>query len=818
MKLRHAILLFLTSASVLAYEILLMRLLSTGLWYHFAYMVISLALLGFGAAGSFLFLGFKRMEERSDPWLLLLAGATAIAFPAAFALSQKVGLDPLQLIWQKNEWVKMLFTYVLMGLPFFLAGGIVGMILAGAGEKAHLMYGADLMGAGCGALAVIPALYFGPPWVLLPALSGLVLVGGLFCCPGMPHSWRGLAGMLISAVLVLVVYVTLPPVPRMHHTKPLPVTLALPDARVEAVKNGPLGRIHVVGSSLIREAPGLSLNFGLQGEDSRELFPEQKLLFLDGEALGPITRFSGNNQELEYLDFTTMALPYHLRQPSSLLVIGSSGGSDVLQGLLHGVPSITALEVNEQIADLLLGPFLEFSGHLFRRKGVDLRVRDGREFLYSSAEAFDLILLPFTDSFGSSAGGFHSASESFPHTTQAFHLYLSRLSDSGILAVSSWLKLPPRDSLKVFATAVAALKEMGLTTRPAEHLLFIRSWKTSTILVSRTPFTAEEIDRAIEFCNRRSFDLAYYPGMKENLANRFDILDQPYYYHGAMALTSAGAESFLRRYIFDISPATDDRPYFSHFFRWGKALALFQMLSRESFPLIDMGYILVLATLLQAVIASGLLIIGPLFFLKWLRTGKAEEKARGYLATFLYFGAVGLAFMFLELSLLPKFTLLLGHPIYSTATVLGSILCAAGLGSVSLSRFHKRGVRFLWVAVGAITAWVALDAAAGDWMVAKAMSWPTADRVVLTVSMISPLAFFLGWPFPSGIRMLARRTHDIVPWAWGINGCASVTGAAIAKCLTVSIGIRLLMFAACGLYLLAALVFQFSFKHRTDTE
>jgi spermidine synthase len=813
-KLRHAILLFLTSASVLSYEILLMRLLSVGLWYHFAYMVISLALLGFGAAGSFLFIGFERMEKRFDQSLLLLAGATAVAFPMAFALSQETGLDPLQLIWQKNEWGQMLISYLLMGLPFFLAGGIVGMILTAAGEKAHLMYGADLMGAGCGALAVIPALCFGPPWALLPVLGGVVLLGGLGCCRGMPHPWRGMSWILVCAALSMAVYEALPPIPKMHHTKPLPVTLAFPDARVEAEKNGPLGMLHVVGSSLIREAPGLSLNFGLQAEEAKVLFPEQKLLFLDGDVLGPITRLKENREDLEYLDFTSISLPYHIRQPSTALIIGSGGGTDVLLALRQGVSNITALEANQQIADLLSGPFREFSGDLYGRKGVDLKVQEAREFLYSSNKAFDLISLSLLDSFGSSAGGLHSASENYLYTTEAFRLYLSRLSDSGILAVSRWLKLPPRDSLRVFATSLAALKEMGVTARPEDHLLFITSWKTSTILVSKFPFTSQEFDRAIEFCERRSFDLAYYAGMKRDMANRFDILDQPHYYNGAMALSGAESDSFLRRYLFDLSPTTDDRPYFSHFFRWDKAVALFQMLKREGLPLIDMGYIFVIATLLQALIASGLLMIMPLFALKWLRRKGPGLKARNFFATFTYFGSIGLAFMFIELSLLPKFTLLLSHPIYSAATVLSSILCFAGLGSVSVSRFQNGGSRFLWGAVAIISAWVTSDAVAGGWIFSKAMAWPLAARMALTVSMISVLAFFLGWPFPSGLRMLAKRSPSIVPWAWGINGCASVTGAVIAKCLTVSIGFRLLMFAACGLYLLAALVFTLAFRDK----
>jgi spermidine synthase len=808
----HALLLFLTSASVLAYEILLMRLLSISLWYHFAYMVISLALLGFGAAGAVLFLTFENIKRNIDQWLIVLAGATAVAFPLAFSLSQKVGLDPLQLIWQKSEWPKMLLTYLLMGIPFFLAGGIVGMILTGAGEGVHLMYAADLLGAGAGALAIIPALYLGPPWALLPVLGCLLLLGGIICSFRLPHAWKGVLGLLITGILVGIAYAALPPVPRIHHTKPLPMTLDFPDAKVEAENFGPLGMIQVVGSSLIREVPGLSLNFGLQESGPVPSLPEQKVIFSDGDTLGPITRFSGSLDDLKYLDFTSMALPYHMRRPTKVLVVGAGGGSDVLLGLRERASRIVALEANQQIADLLLGPFADFSGHLYARPGVQLEVREARQYLHSTKEQYDLIQLPFFSAFSSSAGGLQSATESYLYTTEAFELYLSKLSKTGLLAVSCWLKLPPRDSLRVFATALRALRKQGVSSKPEEHLFFIRSWKTSTILVSKNPFAPEEISRAITFCDERSFDLVYFTGMKAELANRYDIEDQPYDYLAARALISSEADSFLRRYVFDVGATSDDRPYFSHFFRWDKAVELFRLLRKDWLPFIDMGYILIIATLIQAFLASGILILVPLLCVRWVKGGGTLPGVGKILGTLLYFGSIGLAFMFLELALLPKFTLLLSHPIYAAAVVMSSILCFAGLGSMSVKRFLGRRTHFLWIAVAGICTWVLVDALIGDRLFMRAISWPLGGRVALAISMISVLAFFLGWPFPSGLRMTAKALPGLVPWAWGINACASVNGAVLAKCLSVSIGFRLLMLAACVLYLVAAVVFQFLFR------
>ncbi|MBW1802691.1 MAG: SAM-dependent methyltransferase, partial [Deltaproteobacteria bacterium] len=756
---RHAVLLVCASSSVLAYEIILMRLLSIGQWHHFAYMVISIALLGLGASGSLLFLLFDRIKKHPDHWLIILAGATALSFPLSFSLSQKVGLDPLQLIWQPGEWLRMLLTYLLMALPFLLAGGIIGIILTGAARQAHRMYAADLLGAGLGALAVVPALYLGPPWGLLPALGGLLIFGTLFFCIHSGPKTFGILTVVISSIIVLLVYDHLPPIPKMHHTKALPVTLNLPEARVEAVKTGPLGMINVVGSSLIRHAPGLSLNFGLDLASQDAELPEQKALFTDADALSPIARFHGNPDELAYLDYTTMALPYHVRPPSRVLVVGAGGGSDVLLAMRHRTPNVTAIEANKQVADLLKGPFAEFSGDLYSHPNMTLQVREARQFIHATRDRFDLIQLSLIDAFGASASGVYSASESYLYTTEAFALYLSRLSENGTLAVTRWLKLPPRDSFRIIATALSALRRLNIRDRPERHLLFIRSWKTCTILISKSPFTQEELARATAFCDKRSFDVGYHAGMDRLRANRYDVQPSPYYYIGASRLSGPEADAFTKKYIFDISPTTDDRPYFSLFFRWDKAKELLLQLHREWLPMVELGFVFILATLLQAFIAGGLLIFLPLLGLRWIRRRagpiSGSHQGSGIIGTLSYFSCIGLGFMFLEMALLSKYTLVLSYPVYSAATVLSSILVFAGLGSLCVRRAqsHQRG--FLWIVVGVIICWVAIQTVAGKQISDMAMGWSLGGRIALTVSIIAVLSFFLGWPFPSGLRNLS---------------------------------------------------------------
>jgi spermidine synthase len=806
-----SLLIFFTSFSVLAYEILLIRLLSIGWWHHLAYMVISLALLGFGASGALLFLFFRRMERTLDHWLILLAILTALSFSLTFSFSQQIGLDPLQLIWEKKAWIGMFLTYLFMGIPFLFSGAIVGIILTRAGDAAHRMYAVDLLGAGCGALLIVPALYLGPPWTLLPFLGGLVLLGTSRLCLQICGVLKGVSLLVTAAALILLSYGVLPPIPEMHHTKGLPMTLSLPDATVEAKRVGPQGMIHVVESTAIREVPGLSIAFTLDEESKEASIPAQKMIFLDGESLGPLTRFEGKRHELRHLDYTTMALPYHLRNLQKILVLGSGGGTDVLLALERGATEILALEANRQVADLIEGPFAAFTGDLCARPEIHLKIREARQFMHSTDDSFDLIQLSLLDSFGPSAGGLTSAEESYLYTVEAFSLYLSRLSESGMVAVTRWLKLPPRDSLRVVATALEALRETLATTTPERHLLFIRSWKTSTILISRSAFIEDEIDSAARFCDRRSFDMAYHAGMQQGQANLFDRLDAPYYFMGASALAGGKAQDFLDAYVFNVSPATDDRPYFSHFFRWNKACFLFHHLRAESLPLIELGYVFIVATLVQAVVASGVFILLPLLFLKWAGPPAKKRNAppgQGKLpGTLLYFGLVGLAFMLIEMALLPKFTFLLAHPIYSAALVLSSVLMFAGCGSLSVRRVQARWNGFLWVAAAGIFLWVVFITLFGERLFAVAITWPLWARLGVAVGLSGFLAFFLGWPFPAGLRLTSKHSPNLVPWAWGVNGCASVVGAVLGKLLSISMGFQWTTAMAFALYLGAIVIF-----------
>ncbi len=804
---RHAVLLSAVSGAVLAHEILLMRILSFAYWHHLASMAVSMALLGFGAAGSFLFLARRKRFEDPDAALAGLTALAGLSLPASLFLFRAAGLDPFLLAWQPGEWLNLAGVYVSLSLPFGFAGGVVVIILRGAGERTPRIYAADLGGAGCGALAVIPALYLATPWTLTLPLAGLLLAAALPCARASGRPIRAVA--VLAAAAAVLAGLSLGPslAPRIHHTKGLPAALAFPDAQMEATRNGPQGLIHVVRSRAFHHVPGLSLQYA--GLSAGEL-PEQMGLFVDGSGPGPITRYTGDGEETRHLDYTPAALAFHVRPPQRVLVVDAGGGAGVLLALHHGVPRIHALEANSQVADLMAGPLARFSGRILHRPGVKLFRVEARQYLHGDGPEYDLVMMGREGGAAGGAGGAQAAGEAYLWTTEAVVHMIRRLSPRGVLSITTSIQVPPRDSLRVMTTALEALRRMGMI-RPETGILFIRSWNTATILVSRQAFSAGEAARARIFCDDRSFDLVHVDGMDPSQANRYDRLARPWYFEGARAVSGPRKEAFLREYIYDITPTTDDRPYFFRFFRWARSLELAEHLGREWLPQVESGYVFLVATLLQAGVAGAAFILMPLCVLRrrsgtWKREEAGETSA--LFRTLLYFACPGFGFMFFEMALLPQFTLLLAHPVYAASVVLSVVLVAAGLGSWSLERLRTaREARFLWIGAAFLGLWTAAAFVAGDRFMARVLAWDDGPRLAISVGCLALPAFLLGWPFPLGLRAVSRTRPFLIPWAWAVNGCASVTGAVLAKTLAMSLGFRAVLGLGWVLYVLAACLF-----------
>ncbi len=424
---------------------------------------------------------------------------------------------------------------------------------------------------------------------------------------------------------------------------------------------------------------------------------------------------------------------------------------------------------------------------------MTVHVREARGFIEQSDRGYDLIQIGMLDSFGASGAGVQSLHESYLYTVEGVRQYLKSLAPGGVLAITRWLKVPPRDSLKLFSIAVAAI---GGAVDPGSRLAMIRSWNTTTLLVKNGELDADDVDAIRAFARSRSFDTVYYPGMPADEANRFNLLDEPYLYEGALALLGDDADAFTDRYKFNIDPATDNRPYFFHFFNWKSMPEIMALRKRGGAGLIEWGYLVLVATLCQAAIAGIVLILLPLAAMK--RGWPAGTGTR--MGT--YFFLLGIAFLFVEIAFIQKFILFLSHPLYSVAVVLASFLVFAGLGSAMSIRLPQRAPVSL--AVAAITVLTLVYVLLLPFIFQQFIGLADAAKIAVSVVLIAPLAFAMGMPFPLGLQRMSGVAPGFIPWAWGINGFASVLSAALATLLAIEFGFTVVLLLAIVCYAAAA--------------
>ena len=366
----------------------------------------------------------------------------------------------------------------------------------------------------------------------------------------------------------------------------------------------------------LRAAPGLSLATTLTP-------PDQLGIFTDGEGMTAVTHFSGGLDAVAYLDQLTTALPYRLLDRPRTLVLGAGGGSQVLQALYHRAPRIDAVELNAQLVELVRRDFGDFAGHIYTHPAVRVHVAEARSFVEASPARWDLIQLALINSFASSAAGVQALSESPIYTVEAFQTYLRHLAPGGMLAVTRWLGSPPRDTLKLLATSIAALEANGLTNS-GERLVLLHSWNTATLLVRNDPFSRDEIALIRSFAAERQFDLAWFPGIRREDTNRYHRMTEPTLFDAAAALLGPVRSAFVEDYRFDIRPATDDRPFFFQFFRWALLPELAAVHSRAGLVFVDSGYLVLGLALPQAIAAATILVLLPL---AWLRRAEPGRRA-----------------------------------------------------------------------------------------------------------------------------------------------------------------------------------------------
>jgi hypothetical protein len=548
-------------------------------------------------------------------------------------------------------------------------------------------------------------------------------------------------------------------------------------------------RLDIVASSTIHSAPGLSV--GYLGE-----LPPQLGLVVDGDALLPVPRADAFPPELGRS--VPAALAHRIRPEARTLLLGSGGGFGAHVALANGAASVTVIEPSRLVLDALSGDLREWAG-LADDERIRLTHQDLRTFAAAARDegGYDVVELSLTDAYRPVSSGAYSLTETYTLTTDAVEAYLDLLVADGVLVMTRWVQTPPSEELRTLAMIADALGDRA--TLLADHMFVFRTFQTATFLVKPTPFTPAETDALLAELERLRYDLVLARRMPPELINRVAVSARPLFHEQAVELaTTADRETFLAQSAFEITPPTDDRPFFFHFFRWDQTPDVLQNLGRRWQPFGGSGYFVLVALLAFALVAALIFVLAPIALARRFRASLADVGVRRAAPTLAYFTALGLAFLLVEVALIQRAILVLGQPALALATVVGGVLVASGLGSIASSRMP-------WRLSLAAAAGLAAAAALGGTALAHALlGQPLAVRVVGLAALIGPLAFFMGVPFARGIAALEGHPA-LIGWAWAANGSASVIAGVLAVLLSLSFGLGAVLWVGAAFYA-AALV------------
>ena len=799
--------LFLLSAATLAFEVNLTRIFSVAQFYHFAFMIVSLALLGFGASGTFLTLVPRRtVRLESLPYLSWGFALTAIG---SYALTLYVPFDSFRIAHDWRQGAVLALHYVALASPFFCSGTAVGLLLAARPETASRTYAANLTGsaAGCLLAVVAPSLVGGEGTVFLSAtLSILAALIFQHRAPRFtfhasrftPHASRitfHVSRFTQAAFAIALIFTALYPPAflqiRLSPYKSLSYALLYPDAELIFRRWNGFSRVDVVRSESIRSLPGRG--FVCRGQP-----PPQLGLTVDGDDLSPVSHVTPGFTALEFTDCLLTALPYRLRPGARALVLEPRGGFDVLVALAEGAQAVTAVEANPLIVEAVRAQG-EWAGGLYDDPRVTVVLEEGRAYARRAQEQYDVVVLSLTTPQRTVTSGAYSLAEDYRYTVEAFSDYLARLDEGGLLVVTRWLQVPPSEAVRAFALSVEAVERAG--GDPKARLVALRSYQQMLILVRRGAFTAEELEAVRAFAAPRAFDLVYLPDIRADEVNQYNVLPEPDYYRACVGLLKAGdRDAWYRAYLFDVTPPADDRPFFGHFFKWGQAPDVLAMAGHTWQPFGGAGYFVLLALLALAVVSAGVLILLPLAVRRWEGVGRGGALG----ATLGYFALLGLGYLCVEIPLLQRFILFLGHPAYAMATVLFALLLFSGLGSL-LSRHVPLRLVLILLPLLVVAYALGLPALFGATLAA-----PLWGRLVVAVVALAPPGLLMGMPFPKGLALLeqsacpehSRRAPALITWAWGVNGAVSVVASILAALLALSFGISTVLAVGAACYAL----------------
>ncbi len=782
---------FMLAFSTLVFEIALTRIFSVLTWHHFTPMIISIALLGFGVAGAYITLRNKSGSDRLTS-AFIAKNAFFFGFSTVFSLLliTRIHFEPLAITKDWTQLLSLFSYYLLLTIPFFFAGLALGGIIFLYQTDISRVYFSDLVGASLGSLVSVWAI----PAV---GVTNLVFfVGFLGGCAGLimdsfekgfgsVKNWLKVSflGLCFAGGLYFDPYLIHVPSskPLFYGANPWKTDSDIVFSRWSVV-----GRIDITRP--IRRP--LSAFGGEVSSLARAIPWEHIFIYQDGQAPTGILKTDGDLTKMPFLRNYLQAAPYALKENPKVLVIGIGGGIDGLIALAHGAREVVGVDINRFITDAITERYARYAGRVFNRPDVKIIVAEGRNFLSRTDDRYDVIQLSGVDTFTALASGAYALTETYLYTTEAIKDYWNHLTEDGVLSFSRWYFKPPRETLRLAAMMVQAMEEMGVA-EPSRHIVIIRGASWAATLLKKTPYSAEEMEAVRGWARDNRFELMYDPDVLRN--SEFDaVIRSPL----------RQREEFYRRYVYNVRPATDDRPFFFDYYKWK------HLLRKESgeygFAAIRMplGLWTLGLSLLQILLLAAFGILYPQLKLKEALTAK-----RGKLAVICYFGALGLGFIFIEIALIQKLMVFLGGPTYSLSITLFSMLLFSGIGSY-FTRRVKAAPKKLFIALPVLLVPLSLGVSlAFSVIIPHGLGFSLAIRAVLAILLLAPLAFIMGMPFPSGIQVLSRYEPGLVPWAWATNSFLTVFGSIFCIFLSMMLGFQMVIVMAALIYGLGFLFF-----------
>ncbi len=793
----HYVGVFLLSLATLLLELAFTRVLSVALWYHFGFLIVSTALLGFGSAGVVLSLS-RRLREQVllDRALAFLAMLFGLATVVCFWLMQRIPFDPFGLFSDKRQFLFMPLYYIVVSVPFFCSGLALALLFTRGIQRINRLYAFDLVGAGagCAALAVVMPRFGGSGSVVLAAAIGL-LAAAVFAVVS-SRKLASLASALSVAALVLT--------PFADQALPISITIKhRPRTQPLYTAWNTFSRIEVY------QTPS----------DPQPGAPAMRRILIDGGSAvtgipdlrsGVRDYLSRNPNDASYLS----GIAYVGKVYPKILVIGSGAGQQVLDALHFGAREVTAVEINPIINDIVSRRMNDYWGGLFHQPGVRLVTEEGRSFIRRSTEQYDAIISVHTISNAVVASGALALEENYVLTREAFEDYFDRLAPDGVI----YFTRPEPQIARLFATAREVLAKRGISSAAA-HLYAYRIPPDSSetrvfgatrpsfhagFLLKKSPFTPEEL-REIETLLGAGFP------PRDPSQPAPEVLYSPAESRSASIYRTIVSTPDLRAVYpmapTEIEPATDDRPFFNHTARWSSInrKTLRDLFTEPQLGLLFLGDRPVAEVLLLVLLAQTVVIAAAAILLPLARFSHQGLRAPGRWRFLVYFAALGFGFILIEMELLSRFMLFFGEPVYTFAVVLAGLLIFTGVGAHVAGRFRVPPGRALSRIVPLILIALIATALVTPILFSAALGLRLLFRIVLSLALIAPLSVLLGMPFPTGLRIVSGQTPSLIPWCWGVNGFFTVIGTVSAQMLAMSFGFKTVIVAGALCYLIALL-------------